>query len=93
MQDAFKPLDDMIEQEIEDCLDWLASTLARTFPGLGLEPYDATEWRRGLRIAIPAQADFSVHEVETKAHEWRDKLFFEKSILIALTVMRDRSEE
>lgn len=92
-EEMFDEIENLYSQDMEDCLDWMASALARSFPGIGLEPFDATEWRRGLHIRIPTQCEHSVHEIETKAFELVDKLFFEKDVLIGLKITRDRMED
>lgn len=76
----------------EDCVDWMASNLARQFPNIRLEVFEATEWRKGLHVTIPAQSEYSIAEVEDKAFAMRDKLFFVKDILIALRISRAKDD-
>lgn len=76
----------------EDCVDWMASNLSRQFPGVKIEVFDATEWRRGLQITIANQAEHTIAEVEAEAFGMRDRLFFSKDVLIALRISRSKED-
>jgi hypothetical protein len=71
---------------VDDAADYFITVMTEEFPLLEAESFQANEWRRGWVIKIPRQFDRPVRDVENKAIEIRDKLYWEKSILLPFAI-------
>lgn len=83
---------------LDDACDYFATVLLEEFPLLEFESFTPNPWRRGWFIKVPHQHERPVRDVEKKAVEIRDKLYWEKSILLpfaieALYESKDREEQ
>lgn len=76
------------KQMAMDAADYFAEVLSREFPGLEFERYEPTEWRVGWVIKVPPPPTFTtpVRDLETRANELQDKLYWDKTILLPYTL-------
>lgn len=80
--------DPLVTELIEDCVDYIADVVARSFEGVAIERYEATRWRPGLRFTLPAQCEFSREEAEEYIFDVRDDIFFVMKVFVAISVSR-----
>lgn len=87
IEEIFSSIDFMVDKVlVSDAADYFSSVLTHEFPTLELEPLEANEWREGWWIRVPAQFERPVREVEELAISLRDRLWWEKSVLLPFAI-------
>jgi hypothetical protein len=75
-----------------DCCDFFATLLLQEFPELSVDRTFLHDFRLGLTVSLPVQSTYPPKNVDGLCRVLRDRLFWEKDILIPYVIEQTRED-